>query len=211
MRIPETHRLVYDAPMDAEQQRTRRRSQRTHAAILRATLALLEQGGYGAATVEGIAARAGVGKQTIYRWWPSRAALVMEAYEERVRARTLEPDTGSLREDVCLSLVHIGWVFETTRAGSVVTSLAAEAQRDDDLRRAFREGFMGRRREVMRRTLQRAELRGELPAGTDHDLLIDLLYGTVLFRALLSTGPLDRPAVERLVDLVLGPTRIGVG
>ena len=193
--------------MDGEQPRARRRNQATHAAILRATLELLEQGGYGAATVEGIAARAGVGKQTIYRWWPSRAALVMEAYEERVRGRTLEPDTGSLREDVCRSLVHIGGVFHGTSAGSVVTSLAAEAQHDDDLRRAFREGFMERRRQVMRRTLQRAELRGELPPGSDHELLIDLFYGTVLFRALLSTGPLDRQAVEELVDAVLGPAR----
>src|SRR5262249_49741082 len=110
-----------------EQQRVRRRSQQSHQAILAATLALLGDGGYRAATIEGIAARAGVGKQTIYRWWPSRAALVMEAYEQRVVGRELKPDTGSLREDVCLLLVHIGRVFETTSAGAIVTSLAAEA------------------------------------------------------------------------------------
>src|SRR5437899_3103075 len=97
--------------------RGRRRNPESHRAILRATLELLEERGYGAATIEGVAARAGVGKQTIYGWWPSRAALVMEAYEERVRGRTLRADTGSLHQDVCLMLAHIAWVFETTSAG----------------------------------------------------------------------------------------------
>jgi AcrR family transcriptional regulator len=183
--------------------RGRRRSPQTHRAILEATLALLEESGYGSTTIEAIAARARVGKQTIYRWWPSRAALVMEAYEGRVQTRTLEPDTGSVREDVCLSLLHIAKVFETTSAAGIVTGLAAEAQQDRELRVAFR-GFMENRRAVMRRVLERARRRGELRPDADLELLIDLLYGPLLFRVLMSGGSLDVSEVERLTDVAFG-------
>jgi AcrR family transcriptional regulator len=193
----------------AERRRGRRRSPATHRAILEATLALLEESGYGATTIEGVAARAGVGKQTIYRWWPSRAALVMEAYEGRVLTRTLEPDTGSVREDVCRSLLHIANVFATTSAAGIVTSLAAEAHQDDELRVAFLR-FMENRRAVMRRVLQRAQRRGQLRAGTDLELVIDTLYGPVLFRALMSGGTLSVSDVEHLADMVLEEPRPSV-
>ena len=183
--------------------RARRRNPEVHRAIIGATLSLLEEGGYASTTIEGVAARARVGKQTIYRWWPSRAALVMEAYEGRALSRTWEPDTGSAREDICQFLLHLTGVFGTTSAGRVVTSLAAAAHHDPELRKAFRR-FMGNRGSVMRRVLERAQRRGELRPDADLELIVDTLYGLVLFRALLSGGDLDRPQAEELADLVLG-------
>jgi AcrR family transcriptional regulator len=189
-------------PEAGERRRGRPRSPETHRAIIEATLELLEGQGYEATTIEGVAARAGVGKQTIYRWWPTRAALVMEAYEARVLTRTLEPDTGSLRRDVCLALPHIAGVFRTTGAAGIVTRLAAESHQDRDLREAFQR-FMENRRAMMRRILQRGRDRGELAPEADLELLIDLLYGPLLFRALISGGPLDPAQVDSLTDAVL--------
>lgn len=180
-----------------------RRRKRPHQAILTATVELLETQGYSALTIEGIAQQAGVGKQTIYRWWSSKAAVVMEAYAFQAARRIPPPDLGSVRLDVQELLARLCFILNTTIAGSVIASLIAEAQIDPDFALAFREGFTAVRRQVLRELLERGRLRGELRADVNLELVIDGLYGAVWFRLLNQHAPLDSHFVQELVDQLM--------
>jgi AcrR family transcriptional regulator len=183
--------------------RGRRRSERSHNAILAATQELLLERGYADLTIEGIAARAGVGKQTIYRWWPSRAALVLEAYlagEEAVRP----PAEGrSVREDLRALLGWLIAVLAEPTGGPVVAGLISDLQHDSDLAEGFRRAVVPARREGMLAALERARAGGEIRAHADVELAVDALHGAVFYRLLLSGEPLDDAFVERLADQTL--------
>ena len=180
-----------------------RRSERSHHAIIAATQELLLERGYADLTIEGIAARAGVGKQTIYRWWPSRAALVLEAYlagEEAVRL----PATGrSVREDVRALLGWLIAVLAEPTGGAVVAGLISDLQDDAALAEGFQRDVVPARREAMLSALERARARGEIRADADVELAVDALHGAVFYRLLLSGEPLDDAFVERLADQTL--------
>jgi AcrR family transcriptional regulator len=183
--------------------RGRRRSERSHHAIIAGTQELLLERGYADVTIEGIAARAGVGKQTIYRWWPSRAALVLEAYlagEEAVPP----PDEGdSVRDDVRALLRWLIAVLAEPTGGPVVAGLIADLQHDADLARGFRRHVVPARREAMLAALRRGRARGEIREDADLELAVDALHGAVFYRLLLSGEPLDDAFVDRLADQTL--------
>lgn len=176
-----------------------RRRKQPHQAILAATVELLETQGYRALTIEGIAQKAGVGKQTIYRWWSSKAAIVMEAYAQKASQRIPLPDLGSVDLDVQELLERLLAILATTSAGKVVTSLIAEAQFDSEFARAFRAGFVEKRRQALRELLERGRDRGQLRADVDLELAIDSLYGAVWFRLLNQHAPLDSKFAKDLV------------
>jgi AcrR family transcriptional regulator len=187
-----------------EARRGRRRSDRSHQAIITATQELLVERGYRELTIEGVAARAGVGKQTIYRWWPSRAALVLEAYlvaSDRVRLPT--PDLGSTREDVRALLTWLAEVLAEPTGGRVVAGLVGDMQHDSDLAEGFRRDVVPARRHAMLAALERGRERGEIRADADLGLAVDTLHGAVFYRLLLSGEPLDAAFAERLADQVL--------
>ncbi len=119
----------------------KRRSDRSHRAILQSALAILSEQGYGGLTIEGVAARAKVGKQTIYRWWPSKAAVVLEALTADTQERIPVPDTGSVRGDL-QTLLGSSFRELVKWSGPIVRGLMAEAQLDPDFGRAFREDFV---------------------------------------------------------------------
>jgi AcrR family transcriptional regulator len=183
--------------------RGRRRSERSHAAIVRATQDLLVERGYRELTIEGVAARAGVGKQTIYRWWPSRAALVLEAYLAGSEALPLPPESGSVREDV---RALIGWLADVLAqpiGGRVVAGLVADLQHDPDLAAGFQREVVPARRSAMRAALERGRDRGEIDARADLGVAVDQLHGAVFYRVLLSGEPLDDEFATRLASQVL--------
>ena len=183
--------------------RGRRRSERSHAAIVRATQDLLVERGYRELTIEGVAARAGVGKQTIYRWWPSRAALVLEAYLAGSEALPLPPESSSVREDV---RALIGWLADVLAqpiGGRVVAGLVADLQHDPDLAAGFQREVVPARRSAMRAALERGRDRGEIDAGADLGVAVDQLHGAVFYRVLLSGEPLDARFAERLAEQTL--------
>jgi AcrR family transcriptional regulator len=185
-------------------QRGRRRSDRSHQAIISATQELLVERGYRALTIEGVAARAGVGKQTIYRWWPSRAALVLEAYlvaSDRVQLPS--PDSGSAREDVRALIGWLAAVLAEPTGGRVVAGLVGDLQHDVDLAEGFRQGVVPARRQAMLAALERGRERGEIRADADLELAVDALHGAVFYRLLLSGEPLYAAFAERLADQVL--------
>ncbi len=181
----------------------RRRSTRSHRAIVAATQELLVEHGYRALTIEGVAARAGVGKQTIYRWWPSRAALVLEAYLSSADVVTPPPAGESARDDLRALL---GWLIAVLReptGGHVVAGLVADIQHDLDLAEGFHRDVVPARREAMLAALERGRERGEIRADADLELAVDALHGAVFYRLLLSGEPLDADFATRLADHLL--------
>ncbi len=183
--------------------RGRRRSDRAHQAIITATRELLVERGYPDVTIEGIAARAGVGKQTIYRWWPSRAALVLEAYLSSADVVTPPSAARTVREDVRALL---GWLIAVLReptGGHVVAGLVADIQHDADLAEGFHRDVVPARREAMLAALERGRERGEIRADADLELAVDALHGAVFYRLLLSGEALDDDFASRLADHVL--------
>lgn len=181
----------------------RRRNERSHKAILQAAAELLEEKGYGEICIEAIAARAGVGKQTIYRWWSCKAAVIMEAYAAKATQDVPTPDTGSAREDLYQILRQLFAVLTTTTAGTAVTGLIAEAQIDPNLAEAFREQFIRCRRAATHTILVRGIVRGELRPNLNLELVIDAIYGPVWYRLLLKHAPLDDTFAEELVNFLI--------
>jgi AcrR family transcriptional regulator len=184
--------------------RGRRRSDRSHQAIITATQELLVERGYRALTIEGVAARAGVGKQTIYRWWPSRAALVLESYlAGSDRVQLPPPDSGSTREDVRALIGWLAAVLAEPTGGRVVAGLIGDLQHDSALAEGFRQDVVPARRQAMLAALERGRERGEVRADADLELAVDALHGAVFYRLLLSGEPLDAAFAKQLADQVL--------
>jgi AcrR family transcriptional regulator len=184
-------------------ERGRRRSERSHRAILAATQELLVEQGYRELTIEGVAARAGVGKQTIYRWWPSRAALVLEAYLAGSDAIAPPPEAGSAREDVRALLDWLVAVLAQPIGGRVVAGLVADLPHDRELAERFHQDVVPARRGAMLAALERGRERGEIRADADLELAVDSLHGAVFYRLLLSGEPLDAEFTQQLVEQVL--------
>ncbi len=181
---------------------TARRGPRARAAILEAADDLLVEKGFGATTIEGIAARSGVAKQTIYRWWSSKVDLLLDCLIDDA-GNDLPPfDTGSCAEDLRRELVRFAGFLEQP-AGQVLRALIGEAQHDPTVARELRTRYLEPRRELDRVSLQRGIARGELPADLDADDALDALYGPVIYRVTVTGRPVRERFVAHLVDSVL--------
>jgi AcrR family transcriptional regulator len=182
-----------------------RRNPQSHAAILAATVELLEEVGYKNLTIEGVAQRAGVGKQTIYRWWSgSKPALVLEAFVGVSVERVPPPDTGSIRGDLLAVLQPVFGLNKQFRTGTALANktMMAEAQLDN----AFHTIYVDLHRSwwaPMHDAVKRAVNRGELVASTDPGIVVDLLLGAAWYRLLLEHAPLDHKTADVLVDSIL--------
>lgn len=173
----------------------RPRSEAAHKAILKSALWLVTRRGFRAVTVNEIAADAGVGKMTLYRHWPNKSAVVMDALLALIGEETAFPDAGnalrSLRSQLDLQVAF----FRSPR-GNLIRSLVSEAQSDPELAMAFRERWLMPRREGVQKTMRQAVSEGFLRDDFDIDAAIDLLYGAIYYRLLLGTGPLDESFIE---------------
>ncbi|MDA8148221.1 MAG: TetR/AcrR family transcriptional regulator [Actinomycetota bacterium] len=180
----------------------RPRSAASHRAILDATIHLLSEVGYPALSIEAVAARAGVGKGTVYRWWSSKAELVVEAVHDAALGMVAEPDTGSLRGDT-RELVAGLVALACSPLGRVLEALSAEADRNPQLRETFDSVVLARRQEVATHLLDRARRRGEARSDLDVALVCDLAVATVFHRARMDPGALDGGFVDHLTDLLV--------
>lgn len=178
----------------------RPRSKRAHRAVIDATRALLERLRYDELSVDRIATESGVSKRTIYRWWPNKAAIVMEA---ATATDVKAPDTGTLRGDLLALLVGIIDTVSTHRPAQAIRGLLCEAQFDEAFAEDFR-AYIGRRRRLCLEILARAVERGELSSAVDPELAADLLYGAYWNRFLIGHAPLTREFAEGVVDMMLG-------
>jgi AcrR family transcriptional regulator len=179
----------------------RPRSVRSEAAILDATIALLGEVGFSGLTMDGIAARAAVGKATIYRRWASKAEVAVEAFRTFVPPLD-DPDTGSFTDDVRGVLFQMVDGLSSTPLASVLPSLVEAAEHDPELERLFKD-FGNSRRAVLRGIFARAFQRGELREDTDPELAIDVLVGPIFTRRLITRAPLTRKHATAILDLVL--------
>jgi len=181
-----------------------RRRASARKAILSAAVALCREDGYARLTIEGIAARAGVGKQTVYRWWPSKGAVVLDALDEEVAAVLPVPDTGDVLADMRTVVTAVVTLLADARWGPLIAALLGEAQHDPAVGASMVERFITPRRAPMVRRLQRAKAVGHLPAALDPAAVLEVIFGALYHRLLLHTGPLDAAFASFVVDLVLG-------
>jgi AcrR family transcriptional regulator len=184
----------------------RPRSDAAHEAILKAALRLVTKRGFRAVTVNEIAAEAGVGKMTLYRHWPNKAAVVMDSLLVLIGAETAFPEAGDALESLRLQLDLQVAFFRSTR-GNLIRSLIAEAQSDKELAIAFRDRWLTPRREGVRQAMERAIAEGLMRKDIDIDAAIDLLYGAIYYRLLLGTGSLD----ENFIASIYGQFFAGHG
>ena len=143
-----------------------------------------------------------MGKTTVYRWWPTKAALVADAFSASADEELRFPNTGSVQSDMSLQMRRLIRIFRSRR-GKVVAALLAGGQSDPELIEAFRDRFLWPRRKQAYQTLQRGIDRGELPAGCDLDLVLDSLYGPIYMRFLIRHGKLDESFADEICALVL--------
>lgn len=188
---------------DAPAQKGRPRSAECHGAILDSVLQLMNKEGYNAVTIEGVARHAGVGKQTIYRWWGSRAELILEAFANHAADMVPTPDRGSLREDL-ESFMNAGFKRLFRDYGAIMRGLMADAVLDPDFNKILREAFILKRRAATRVILERGVERGEISKEADLELMIDMLFGPVWFRLLVQHAKLDAAFARQLVGAVIG-------
>ncbi len=159
---------------------------------------LLVERGFGGVTIEGIAARAGVAKQTIYRWWASKVEILLDTLIDDATCRLAIPDTGSTVEDVRRHLRNLARFLTGDPAGKVLLALLGEAQHDAAVARSFHERYLDPKRRQERALLQRGVASGELPPGLDVDAALDALCGPILYRALTGSR-IPRAFIDRLV------------
>jgi AcrR family transcriptional regulator len=180
----------------------RPRSEPARLAILRSTLKLLGENGFSDLSIEAVAARANVGKATVYRWWPNKAALITDAFASSTGRKLHFPDTGSVYTDMSQQMRQVVKIFRSPR-GRILSAILAAGQSDKDVIAAFRERFMKPRRHEAYATLKRGIQRGELRKDVDMDLLLDSLYGPIYMRFLIRHASLTPDFVDHLCELVL--------
>lgn len=175
----------------------------THQNILKAARELVNETGFGCLTVEGIAARAGVGKTTIYRRWPNKASIVLDAFFEDDSPHIAFPDTGNVRDDIRRQMRKL--VKELNGPlGCKISMLLANGQFDEEMAEAFRTRWIEPRRNEAREVIKRGVERGEIRKDVDPEVMVDALYGPIYFRLLAEHAPLTQRFADELAELVVG-------
>jgi AcrR family transcriptional regulator len=182
--------------------RGRPRSDASRGAILQAAHALLEEAGFDRLTIEGVAGRAGVGKATIYRWWPSRGVLAMEALLSNVAPVVAFPCTACASDDIAAQMKRLARAYRG-KAGKVVREMIASSQGDGAIQQLFFDGYLAPRREAAKEALRRGIDSGEFRADVDLDAVIDALYGPLFYRLLLRHAPNDDAFLDGVANAVL--------
>jgi len=181
----------------------RPRSEESRLAVLRATSELMLEVGLRAMTTEAIATRSGASKATIYKWWPNKYAVAIEAFLSAMLAESADPDTGSAREDFRRALRGM-MRFYASPSGRVFAQLVGEAQFDPQVAAELRDRLVGSRRQLVRAIWDRGVARGELRPDVDPEAAIDLLFGPAMYRLVAGHAPLDDAAADAIVDVAMG-------
>ncbi|MBD3143989.1 TetR/AcrR family transcriptional regulator [Microbispora bryophytorum] len=185
---------------------TRRRSETSRRAILTAAFELVGEVGYAKLSIEGIAARAGVGKQTIYRWWPSKGAVLFDAFlmlSEGEDDSAALPDTGDLEADLKAVLRATVAELNDPRYDEPMRALSTEILHDPALAAAYAERLDGPMKELKKQRLRSAQRAGQLSGDLDLDVAIEMLWGPLLNRWLQRSGPLTPEYADTVVETAL--------
>jgi AcrR family transcriptional regulator len=177
----------------------RPRSQTLDHAILKAAVDLVLASGFHALSMDAIAAKAGVGRMTIYRRWPNKAAIIMDAFVMRVDPGTLFSPASSFTESIRLQMRTMAKAFRG-RDGALIKVLLAEAQFDPELAKALRERWTMPRRKMAVEYFREGVRQGVLRSDIDPDAMIDLLYAPLYYRLQMGTGPLSDSYVDEIFE-----------
>jgi AcrR family transcriptional regulator len=191
-----------EAAVETHRPPGRPRSAEADRAILRAAVDLLADEGYGGVTMEGVASRAGVGKATVYRRWPCKSALVVDAVTACRESGSQPPDTGSIRGDLLVFVRGFMHHLRTSDAGRVMPALVAELSRNPELAAEFRETFLQPRRAKVLEAVRRGVARGEVRSGVDAELVADGVVALLMHRFLVTGMEIDDELPERVVDIL---------
>jgi AcrR family transcriptional regulator len=184
--------------------RGRPRSEKSQQAILSAAAELLQEQGLNQLSVEAIADRAGASKATIYRWWPSKEVLALDAlFSDWRSALPDEPDTGSLADDLLAMVGPWVRVLAARPYGGIIAGLIVRAQSDPDFAEAYRTRFVEPRRDQARAAFARAIERGEVARDTNVEVALDMLYGPIYHRVLQGHAPVGDDFARAVVDHVV--------
>jgi AcrR family transcriptional regulator len=180
----------------------RPRSDESRQAILDSTLELLKDVGFDGLSIEAIAARASVGKATVYRWWKNKAELVVEAFlataGSELRFDAHEPIEAALRSQ----MLRVAKIF-SGEMGTVIAAVIGAGQSEPEMLEAFHDGWIEPRRTEARKLLQQAMDSGRLRDDIPPDTVLDVLYGALYFRLLIRKRPLDKAFVESIANIVM--------
>jgi AcrR family transcriptional regulator len=179
------------------------RSEQARTAVLEAADDLLAERGFAGVTIEGIAARAKVAKQTIYRWWPSKTDILFDALAADAEEHFTALDSGDLATELRHHLHQLAAFLTATDAGAVWRALAGQAQHDPAVAERFHDQVTVPQRSRDRAPLLRARQRGEIPDTADIDLAVDQLVGPVYYRALITRQELPVSFTDALVHRCL--------
>jgi AcrR family transcriptional regulator len=192
--------------VDEPKARGRHRSVEAEASILRATLYLLERKPLRQVTMDAIAQRAGVSKATIYKWWPNKSLVAFDAYLRGMTDRVAMPDTGSAETDFAVQLKSVTNFYKSS-LGKLFCQFIAEGQSDPGFLALFRDRFLYVRRDSARAMWRRGVDRGEIRKEIDGEIVLDLIYGPMVFRLLAGHGSLNDRESEAMIEAIFGGLR----
>lgn len=184
--------------MDKPKTRGRHRSLEAEASILKAALYLLERRPLRKVSVDAIARRAGVSKATIYKWWPNKSLVALDAFLANMTERVPLPDTGSAERDFTEQLQSV-IAFYVSPIGRLFGQFIAEGQSDPGFLAQFRERFLYARREAVRVMWRQGVERGEIRGDVDSEIVLDLIYGPMVFRLLAGHGSVNEQQASIMV------------
>jgi AcrR family transcriptional regulator len=179
--------------------RGRQRSEESEEAILSAITNLLKDKPLRDISIEEIARKAGVGKATIYKWWPSKAYIAFDAFSKKLTEMVPIRDTGSAERDFKEQLRAL-FAFFDTPAGLVLRHFLAEGQVDGEFASLFRDRFIKPRRETIGVIFDRAVERGQIRRGLDREIVLDLIYGPGFYRMLIRHEPLRQNKIDEMIS-----------
>lgn len=178
----------------------RPRSDEARQAILLSTLALLQAEGFEKLSIEGIAEHAGVGKATVYRWWPNKAALVIEAFLERIQPELNFPRNASVREAIHQQMCRLTRLMRG-EFGNMLAVIIGAGQSQPEMIEAIQKYWIAPRRQEARDLVRKAQKQGEIRSDISADTILDILYGPLYFRLLIGHGPIDCRFVDAIFDI----------
>jgi AcrR family transcriptional regulator len=175
-----------------------RRSSESEEAILTATLQLLKVTPLRDITIEAIAEKASVGKMTIYKWWPSKAYVALDAFSRKMNKTIKIPDTGDAKTDLAELLGAI-MTFYLSPTGRIISQFLAESQSDPEFAPLFRERFLIPRRAMAAEVVERAMKRREIDPTLDREVILDLIFGPMISRLMFGHAPLNKKAADAMI------------
>jgi len=193
-------------PPPKPKRRGRQRSAEAELAILDATMELLAKRPLRDVTAADIARKAGVSKATLYKWWPNKNLVALDAFLASMQAAVAIPDTGSAEHDFTIQF-EAAIDFYKNSSGRLLCHFIAEGQSDPELRQLFRDRFLKPCRQNLKIIWQRGVARGEIHPSVDGDLVLDLIFGPMVYRLLVGHGPLDETQARAIIRTVFGGVR----